>query len=105
MKKLAINGFGRIGRSALRIALKQSNVEVVAINDPSPPEQTAHLFQFDTNFGRFEGEVELQDGGKTLVVDGHKIKLFSTRNIPELPWGDLGVDTVLECTGVFRTTE
>ncbi|MDH3324194.1 MAG: type I glyceraldehyde-3-phosphate dehydrogenase, partial [Candidatus Peregrinibacteria bacterium] len=105
MKKIAINGFGRIGRAALRISLENPDVEVVAINDPSTIEQTAHLFQFDTNFGTFKGDVSIEDGGKTLNVDGHKVKVFSTREISELPWGDLGVDTVLECTGVFRTKE
>lgn len=105
MKKIAINGFGRIGRAALRIALQNPDVEVVAINDPSTIEQTAHLFQFDTNFGTFKGKVEIEDGGKILNVDGHKVRVFSTREISELPWGEIGVDTVLECTGVFRTQE
>ncbi len=105
-KRVAINGFGRIGRAAARIILKDHpDLELVAINDPSKPEATAHLFQFDTNYGRYDGEVTLESDQKVLNVDGHKIKNFSTREIAELPWGDLGIDIVLECTGVFRTLE
>lgn len=102
-KRVAINGFGRIGRCALRIAMKDPNIEVVAINDPSPLEQTTLLFEFDSNYGRYPGTVEVKDNN--IVVDGKEIKTFATRNITDLPWGDLDIDVVLECTGVFRTAE
>ena len=102
-KRVAINGFGRIGRMALRIAMQNKDVEIVAINDPSPLEQTALLLEFDSNHGRYPGTVET--GKDCLIVDGKKIKVFSTRNVSDLPWGELKIDTVLECTGIFRTVE
>ena len=107
MKKIAINGFGRIGRSAARIILARPELELelVAINDPSPAEQTAHLFQFDSNFGPLSERVSLEKDGQILKVGAHKILNFSTRNIAELNWRKLGIDAVLECTGVFRTAE
>ena len=104
-KRIAINGFGRIGRAAARIALQHPDLELVAINDPSPTQDMAHLFQFDTNYGTFDGTVAVEDGGNTLNLNGKKITCFTTREIPELPWGDLGIDVVLECTGVFRTED
>ncbi len=105
-KRIAINGFGRIGRAAARIILQDHpELELVAINDPSLPEVTAHLFQFDTNYGRYPGTVTTESDGTVLNVNGTKIKNFSTREISELPWGDLDIDVVLECTGVFRTLE
>lgn len=105
-KRIAINGFGRIGRAAARIILAdhQDDLELVAVNDPSPIEQSALLFKYDSNFGRYPGTVEAK-GDDTLLIDGKKVAKFTTRNIPELPWGDLKIDVVLECTGVFRTTE
>lgn len=108
-KRVAINGFGRIGRAAARLILTEyaDQLELVAINDPSPIETTAHLFQFDSNYGTFEKTVTagVDNGQDYLEVDGERILNFSTRNITDLPWGDLGVDIVLECTGVFRTEE
>lgn len=104
-KRVAINGFGRIGRAAARIILDRDDLELVAINDPSPAEQTKHLFMFDSNFGRFNGSVELEDNGNILNINGQKIRNISTRNIEELPWKELNIDIVLECTGVFRTKE
>ncbi len=105
-KRIAINGFGRIGRAAARIILQdhQDTLELVAVNDPSPIKHSALLFKYDSNFGRYAGEVSTE-GEDTLVIDGQKVTKCTTRNIPELPWGDLGVDIVLECTGVFRTKE
>ncbi len=103
--RVAINGFGRIGRCALRIALQRDDIEVVAINDPSPAEQSLLLFQFDSNYGPYQGTASLKEEGNILRVDNKDIKLFSTREITQLPWGDLDVDVVLECTGVFRTKE
>lgn len=106
-KRIAINGFGRIGRAAARIILDNhaDTMELVAINDPSPTEQTLHLFQFDTNFGTYKKDIFMSTDEKKLIVDGNEIHNFSTRNIEELPWGDLDIDVVLECTGVFRTQE
>lgn len=103
-KRVAINGFGRIGRAAARIILDNPELELIAINDPSPTEQTMHLFKFDTNFGTFKGDISLEKDDY-LNINGHRIKNFSTRNIEDLPWGDLKIDVVLECTGVFRTKE
>lgn len=104
-KRVAINGFGRIGRAVARLVLSEykNDFDLVAINDPSQIELTAHLFQFDSNFGTFDGTVEIQ--GENLVVNGDEIRCFSTRNIEDLPWEDLGIDMVFECTGVFRTQE
>ena len=105
MKKIAINGFGRIGRAATRIILTDfsDSLELVAINDPSPPDLTAHLFKFDTNFGEFPEKVVVD--GDFLRIGNRKIRNFSTREIGDLPWGDLEIDVVLECTGVFRKAD
>lgn len=109
MKRVAINGFGRIGRAAARIILDyhEDDLELVAINDPAPTKTTAHLFKFDSNYGTFEQNIEITNEGKNefLLVGGKKIHSFSTRDIKDLPWGDLNIDIVLECTGVFRTKE
>jgi len=108
-KRVAINGFGRIGRATARIILSDyaDKLELVAINDPSPTTTTAHLLQFDSNFGTFKKNIEIVNEGSDeyLIVGDAKIKSFSTREISELPWGDLDIDIVLECTGVFRTEE
>ena len=109
MKRVAINGFGRIGRAAARIILDyhSDELELVAINDPSPTETTAHLFKFDSNYGTFDQDIEIKSEGSNeyLIVGDKKIRSLSTRNISDLPWGDLKVDIVLECTGVFRTKD
>ncbi len=104
--RVAINGFGRIGRAVARIILKDyaDTMELIAINDPSPTAMTAHLFEFDTNYGRFSIPVEVESDN-LLKVGGIKIKKFTTRNIVDLPWRDLKIDVVLECTGVFRTKD
>lgn len=104
-KRVAINGFGRIGRAAARIIMMyhQDTLELVAINDPSDDQLTAHLFQFDSNYGTFPADISIEEG--FLLVGDQKIQKFSTRNIEDLPWGDLGVDVVLECTGVFCKAE
>ncbi|EFR31290.1 type I glyceraldehyde-3-phosphate dehydrogenase [Eremococcus coleocola] len=101
--KVAINGFGRIGRLALRRIQDVEGIDVVAINDLTDAAQLVHLFKYDTTQGRFQGEVELKEDG--LVVNGDEIKVFSNPNPNELPWGDLGVDIVLECTGFFTSKE
>ncbi|MBU2037112.1 type I glyceraldehyde-3-phosphate dehydrogenase [Patescibacteria group bacterium] len=98
--KLAINGFGRIGRPALRRLLdKHPNVEVVAINDLTDASTLAHLLKYDSNYGRYNKSVESKDGA--LVVDGKEIKILAEKDPANLPWQDLGVDVVLECTGIF----
>ncbi|QGX98695.1 type I glyceraldehyde-3-phosphate dehydrogenase [Roseovarius faecimaris] len=98
--RLAINGFGRIGRNVLRALMEstRTDLSIVAINDLAPPEMAAHLFEFDTNHGRYRGPVTLGDG--TLDVGAGPIRLTAIRDPQKLPWTD--VDIVLECTGVFR---
>lgn len=97
--KVAINGFGRIGRLALRQIEKAHGIEVVAVNDLTPAEMLLHLFKYDSTQGRFQGSAELKDDA--IVVNGKEIKVFASPNPEELPWGELGVDVVLECTGFF----
>lgn len=99
--KVAINGFGRIGRLALRQIIKTEGIEVVAVNDLTPAEMLLHLFNYDSTQGRFQGAVELKEDA--IVVDGKEIKVFAKPNPEELPWGELGVDVVLECTGFFTS--
>ena len=98
--KLGINGFGRIGRLCLRVAMGRDDVEVVAINSTSDPQGTAHLFEFDSTHGTYKGEVSYDDNH--LIIDGKAITLVSTRDPKEIKWGELGVDVVLECTGKFK---
>jgi glyceraldehyde 3-phosphate dehydrogenase len=102
--KIGINGFGRIGRQVLRAIFEQQKdlFDVVAINDLFPTKVNAHLFKYDSNYGIFGGEVEVVDGN--LVVNGDTIRVFSERDPGNLPWGDMGVDIVIEATGVFRDT-
>jgi len=100
--KVGINGFGRIGRQVLK-AMKENyrdEFDVVAVNDLFAPEVNAHLFKYDSNFGIYPGAVEV-DGGD-IVVDGDRIKVFAERDPAKLPWGDMGVEIVFECTGIFR---
>ncbi len=104
--KVAINGYGRIGRNILRAHYeggKKHDIQIVAINDLGDPNTNAHLTQYDTAHGRFPGEVSVD--GDSLVVNGDRIKVLANRNPAELPWGALGVDIVLECTGFFTTKE
>ncbi|MCP1660076.1 type I glyceraldehyde-3-phosphate dehydrogenase [Neisseria perflava] len=101
--KVAINGFGRIGRLALRQIAKAEGIEVVAVNDLTPADMLLHLFKYDSTQGRFQGTAELKDDA--IVVNGKEIKVFSNPNPEELPWKELGVDVVLECTGFFTTSE
>lgn len=100
--KVGINGFGRIGRQVLK-GLKENyagEFDVVAVNDLFPAETNAHLFKYDSNYGAYSGTVELVDGD--LVVDGDRIKVLAERDPSQLPWADLGVEIVVESTGVFR---
>jgi glyceraldehyde 3-phosphate dehydrogenase len=102
--KIGINGFGRIGRQVLKAIFEQQPgfFDVVAINDLFPTETNAHLFKYDSNYGIFEGDVAV--AGNDLVVNGDTIKVFSERDPGKLPWADLGVEIVIEATGVFRDT-
>ncbi len=99
MKKIAINGFGRIGRAAFKIALEKNDVEVVAINDLTDATILAHLLQYDTAYGHYRKSVEAKEG--KLVVDGKFYPVYAEPDPKKLPWGELGVDVVLECTGRF----
>ncbi|MBA3623539.1 MAG: type I glyceraldehyde-3-phosphate dehydrogenase, partial [Methylibium sp.] len=104
--KVAINGYGRIGRNVLRAHYeggKKHDIQIVAINDLGDPNTNAHLTQYDTAHGRFPGTVSVE--GEHMVVNGDKIKVLATRNPAELPWGEMGVDVVMECTGFFTTKE
>jgi len=102
--KVAINGFGRIGRQILhRIMQTNNDLEVVAINDLTDNEMLALLFQFDSTYGQYPGKVSLD--GDNLVVDGKKIKILAEPDPEKLPWADLGVELVMECTGRFRKHE
>jgi glyceraldehyde 3-phosphate dehydrogenase len=101
--KIAINGFGRIGRSAFRIASKNPNLEIVAINDLTDNSMLAHLLKYDTAFGKFDAEVNSDE--KNLIIDGKTIPSMSIKDPSALPWKDLNVDVVLECTGFFTKEE
>ena len=102
--KVAINGFGRIGRLTLRrIAEVEDDIQVVAINDLIDKHGLAYAFKYDTAQGRFQGDFEETEDG--FKVNGQEIKVFAERNPEDLPWGDLGVDVVLECTGLFTEKE
>lgn len=101
MKKIAINGFGRIGRSSFKIAFSKNNLEVVAINDLTDAKTLAHLLQYDTAYGKYQYEVEAD--GSNLVINGKKIPVYAEPDPTNLPWNDLQVDVVLECTGRFVT--
>lgn len=98
--KIAINGFGRIGRAVLRLAKDRSDLEIVGINDLTDAKTLAHLFKYDSVHGRYNGSVEAKEG--EIVVDGKPIKVFSIKDAKSLPWKDLGVQIVVEGTGVFR---
>jgi len=102
--KVAINGYGRIGRNILRAHYedgKKHDLAIVALNDLGSPETNAHLTRYDTVHGRFPGKVDVE--GDTLVVNGDRIRVFAQRDPGQLPWGELGIDVVLECTGLFTS--
>ncbi|OAB47810.1 type I glyceraldehyde-3-phosphate dehydrogenase [Paenibacillus antarcticus] len=101
--KVGINGFGRIGRLAFRRIQAVEGIEVVAINDLTDAKMLAHLLKYDTTQGRFDGDVEVHDG--FFKVNGKEVKVLANRNPEELPWGELGVEIVLECTGFFVSQE
>ncbi|MGD8465475.1 MAG: type I glyceraldehyde-3-phosphate dehydrogenase [Anaerolineae bacterium] len=99
MKKVAINGFGRIGRAAFKILLDTPDLELVAVNDIAPLDNLAYLLQYDTAYGRYDKSVEVKDGN--LLVDGQEYQFYAERDPAQLPWAELGVDIVFECTGFF----
>ena len=102
--KVAINGFGRIGRAVARILVeKKGELELVAINDLAPVKSLAHLFKYDTVFGKFKGTVEVKDDA--IVIDGKEIKVLAERSPANLPWSAMGVDIAVESTGIFRNKE
>ena len=100
--RVGINGFGRIGRQVLKAIMERypEDIEVVAFNDLGDLDTMAHLFRYDSNYGVYDGSVEVADGA--LVVDGNDIAALSVRDPEQLPWGELGVDIVIESTGIFR---
>jgi glyceraldehyde 3-phosphate dehydrogenase len=99
--RVGVNGFGRIGRQVVKAILERhpKDVELVAVNDLATPEENAHLFKYDSNYGVYDGTVEAGDG--TIVIDGHAIKVLAERDPSALPWGSLGVQIVVESTGRF----
>ena len=103
MKKVAINGFGRIGRLAFRQMLHRSDLNVVAINDLTNVETLAHLLKFDSIHGRFDGTVEVEGGN--LKINGSVVHISAERNPSDLPWSSHGIDVVVESTGVFASKE
>ncbi|WP_081209857.1 type I glyceraldehyde-3-phosphate dehydrogenase [Salegentibacter sediminis] len=101
--KIGINGFGRIGRIAFRIAAENKDVEVVAINDLLDVDHLAYLLKYDSVHGKFKGDVEVKDGN--LIVNGNTVRVTAEKNPEDLKWGDVDVDVVLECTGIFTSKD
>ena len=104
--RVGTNGYGRIGRNVLRALYETGNkqgIQIVAINDLGNSETNAHLTRFDTAHGRFNGEISVE--GNAMIINGDRIPVFSQRNPAEIPWGSVGVDVVLECTGLFTSKE
>lgn len=101
--KIGINGFGRIGRIAFRVALTRPNVQVVGINDLLDVEHLAYLLKYDSVHGKFNGEVETRNGN--LVVNGNEIRVTAERNPEDLKWDEVGAEIILDCTGIFTTLE
>jgi len=103
--RIGINGFGRIGRQTLKAMLERHprDLEVVALNDITDTRTNAHLLKYDSTYGHFPGEVEAT--ADTLIVNGHKVKVISQRDPGQIPWGDLGVELVIESTGLFTDAE
>ena len=102
--KVGINGFGRIGSLAFSASFDKADIDVIAINDPSiSADYMVYMIKHDTIHGPFKGEVKEEDGD--LVIDGHRIKVYNEKDPSQIPWGEVGVEYVLECSGVFTTTE
>ena len=105
MVKVAINGFGRIGRLAFRQMFGAEGYEVVAINDLTSPAMLAHLLKYDSAQGRYALADKVSAGEDSITVDGKTIKIYAEKNAAELPWGEIGVDVVLECTGFYTSKD
>jgi glyceraldehyde-3-phosphate dehydrogenase type I len=105
MIKIAINGFGRIGRPAVKIIFEKKDAEVVAVNDLTDIETMAHLLKYDSSYGAYGRKVTVDKENSEIIIDGKPIKYFSEKDPANLPWGKLGVDVVLECTGIFLDKE
>ena len=103
--KVAINGFGRIGRLAFRQMFGAEGYEVVAINDLTSPKMLAHLLKYDSSQGRYALADKVEATEDSIIVDGKEIKIYAKANAEELPWGEIGVDVVLECTGFYTSKE
>ena len=103
--KVAINGFGRIGRLAFRQMFGAEGFEIVAINDLTSPAMLAHLLKYDSTQGRYELADKVTAGEDSITVDGKEIKIYAKANAAELPWGEIGVDVVLECTGFYTSKD
>ena len=103
--KVAINGFGRIGRLAFRQMFGAEGFEIVAINDLTSPKMLAHLLKYDSTQGRYALADTVVAGEDSITVDGKEIKIYAKANAAELPWGEIGVDVVLECTGFYTSKD
>ena len=103
--KVAINGFGRIGRLAFRQMFGAEGFEIVAINDLTSPKMLAHLLKYDSTQGRYALADKVTAGEDSITVDGKEIKIYAKANAAELPWGEIGVDVVLECTGFYTSKD
>ncbi len=101
--KIAINGFGRIGRNVFKIAFDRSDIEIVAINDITNPKTLAHLLKYDSTYGKYKHSVEID--GDSIIVNGKAIRVYAERDPKNLPWKELGVDVAIESTGIFRLRE
>ena len=101
MKNVAINGLGRIGRASLKIILDRDDMELVAVNDLVPVSNLAYLLKYDTVYGKYEKEVKYDEG--KLIIDGREIRVLNEKDPSKLPWKDMSVDTVFECTGIFTS--
>lgn len=105
MIKVVINGFGRIGRPSLKIVFEKQGMEVVAVNDLTDIETSAHLLKYDSSYGVYSREVTVDKENSEIIIDGNPIKYFSEKDPVNLPWAKLGVDVVLDCTGIFLDNE
>jgi len=103
MTKIAINGFGRIGRTVLKILLEKKGIEIIAVNDLTEVETLAHLLKYDSSYGIYNKKVDFDE--KNIIIEGKKIRVLSEKEPERLPWGEMGVEVVLECTGLFRDFE
>ena len=103
MIKVAINGFGRIGRNAFKIAFERRDLEIVAVNDLTDTKTLAHLLKYDSSYGTYDREVSFDD--ENIIVDGKKIRVLSEKDPASLPWGEMGIDVVIESTGLFTDPE